>query len=257
MRIDAHVHGDFSKLDIAPAEYVSRCRALGIERIGLIEDPDDVMAAHQAMPDFVIPIARVDIDAVSVDQIREHLDRGAAGIKFIDPRFSYGDTRYDPLYAAISERGKVAVFHTGYLGRSFAAPSRPTDIALMRPAAVDCLSRRHPDLKIIMAHYGNPWWEEAWKIAWSTPHVYADMGGGTAIYRSLAMWREMFAPNGVLDETSLAKLMFASDVGYFEGEPNVKPYFDFYDKLLDAVGAPEELRERVNRGNAAALFALT
>lgn len=254
MRIDAHVHGDFSKLDIAPAEYVSRCRALGIERIGLIEDPDDVMAAHQAMPEFVIPIARVDIDAVSVDQIREHLDRGAAGIKFIDPRFSYGDPRYDPLYAAISERGKVAVFHTGYLGRSFAAPSRPTDIALMRPAAIDCLSRRHPDLRIIMAHYGNPWWEEAWKIAWSTPNVYADMGGGTAIYRSLAMWREMFAPNGVLDETSLAKLMFASDVGYFEGEPDVKPYCDFYDRLLEAIEAPAELREKVNKGNARALF---
>ncbi len=257
MRIDAHVHGDFAKLRIAPAEYVSRCRDLGIERIGLIEDGDCAFAAAEALPDFVIPIVRIDIDAVSVEQIGEHLDRGAAGIKFIDPRFSYGDTRYDPLYATMSERGKVAVFHTGYLGRSFAAPSRPTDIALMRPAAIDCLSRRHPDLKIIMAHYGNPWWEEAWKMAWSAPNVYADLGGGTAIYRSLAMWREMFAPNGVLDEPSLAKLMFASDVGYFEGEPNVKPYFDFYDRLLDAVGAPDGLRERVNRGNAAALFALT
>ena len=45
----------------------------------------------------------------------------------------------------------------------------------MRPAAIDCLSRRHPDLKILMAHYGNPWWEEAWKITWSSPNVYADL----------------------------------------------------------------------------------
>jgi histidinol phosphatase-like PHP family hydrolase len=92
MRIDAHVHGDFSKLKAAPAEYVASCRALGIERIGLIEDPDDVMAAHEAMPDFVIPIARVDIDAVTLSELREYLDGGAAAIKFINPRFSYGDT---------------------------------------------------------------------------------------------------------------------------------------------------------------------
>ena len=256
MRIDAHVHGDITKLEESPQEYAACCQELGIERIGLIEDPDDAFPAQKALPDFVIPIVRVDIDTVTVEQIHEHFDAGAPAVKFINPRFSYGDTRYDPLYAAISDRSKVAVFHTGYLGRSFGVPSRPTDITLMRPAAIDCLSRRHPDLKIIMAHYGNPWWEEAWKITWSTPNVYADMGGGTAFIRSLVMWREMLAPNGKLDEASLAKLMFASDVKYFNGEPEVGSYFEFYDELLDLVGAPEELRERVNRGNAMTLFGL-
>jgi predicted TIM-barrel fold metal-dependent hydrolase len=256
MRIDAHVHGDLSAMENPPEEYAQRCRELAIEAVGLIEGPDEVMAAHRALPDFVIPIARVDIDVAGVERIHECLDAGAVAIKFIDPRFSYGDPRYDPLYAAISARSKVAVFHTGYLGRPFGAQSRPTDMTLMRPAAIECLSRRHPDLRIIMAHYGNPWWEEAWKVALSTPNVYADMGGGTAFRRSLSMWREMLAPNGVLDETSVAKLMFASDVGYFEGEPNVQPYFEFYDRLFDAVGAPESLRERVNRGNAIELFQL-
>jgi len=256
MRIDVHVHGDMDKLAVPPEQYVARCRALGIERIGLIEGPESVFAAHEALPDFVIPIVRADIDVVTAAQLHEHMEAGAAGIKFIDPQFSYGDTRYDPLYAAISERGKVAVFHTGYLGRSFGAHSRPTDITLMRPAAVDCLSRRHPDLKIIMAHYGNPWWEEAWKIAWSTPNVYADLSGGTAFKRSLLMWRETLAPNGKLDEEGVGKLLFATDVGYFEGEPDVKPYFEFYDALLEAVGATETLRERVNRGNALELFGL-
>ncbi len=257
MRIDAHVHGDIANLQVSPVEYATRCRAVGVERVGLIEGPEAAFAAHRALPDFVIPIVRVDIDAVSTEEIRRHLDAGAAGIKFINPRFSYGDTRYDPLYAAVSERGKVAVFHTGYLARAFAAASRPTDIALMRPAAIDCLSRRHPDLKIIMAHYGNPWWEEAWKIAWSTPNVFADLSGGTARFRSLSMWTEMLAPNGKLDEVSAGKLLFASDVRYFGEEPEVEPYFEFYDALLGAIGAPPELQERVNRGSARELFGLT
>ncbi|UCC67713.1 MAG: amidohydrolase family protein [Armatimonadota bacterium] len=256
MRIDAHVHGDIAKLEGTPDEYAARCRGLGIERIGLIEDLEDVMAAYRLLPDFVIPIARVDIDAVSVEEIHDCFTAGAAAIKFINPRFSYGDTRYDPLYAAISEREKVAVFHTGYLGRGKLEQPQHTDFALMRPAAIDCLSRRHPDLKIVMAHYGNPWWEEAWKVTWSVPNVYADMGGGTAFQRSLLMWREMLAPNGELDEEGVRKLMFATDVGYFSGDPEVGPYLNFYDKLLDAIGAPEELRERVNRGNAIALFGL-
>jgi hypothetical protein len=42
-----------------------------------------------------------------------------------------------------------------------------------------------------------------WKIAWSVPNVYADLCGGTAIYRSLTMWTEMFAPNGRLDKRVL------------------------------------------------------
>jgi hypothetical protein len=55
---------------------------------------------------------------------------------------------------------------------------------------------------------------------------------------------------------SLSKVLFASDVGYFTGEPEVQPYFEFYDRLFDAVGAPESLREKVNRGNAIELFGL-
>lgn len=254
MRIDAHVHGKMSKLEVEPRAYVKECRALGIERIALIEDAESAFAAQRSMSDFVIPIVRVDIDAVSAEEIQNHLDRGAAGIKFIDPQFSYGDTRYDPLYAAISETGRTAVFHTGYLGRSFGSQSRPTDITLMRPAAVDCLSRRHPDLRIVMAHYGNPWWEEAWKVAWSTPHVYADLSGGTAYRRSLSMWREMFAPNEELDEQAVGKLVFASDVKYFEGPPQVAPYLDFYDRLFAAIEASAEVVEKVNRGNAETLF---
>lgn len=254
MRVDGHVHGDIAKLEGSPREYADRCRELGIERVVLIEPPERLFPALEALPDFIIPVVRVDIDTETLDDLRQHFEAGALGVKFIDPRFSYGDPRYDPLYAATSDAGKVAVFHTGYLGRPFGASSRPTDMSLMRPAAVESLSRRHPDLKICMAHYGNPWWEEAWKVTWSTPNAYADLSGGTAYRRSLLMWRETFAPNGELDRTSMEKLLFATDVSYFGEEPNAAPYFEFYDRLFDAVGAPPDLREKVNRETALALF---
>lgn len=258
MRIDAHVHGDLSRLTIPPEEYAADCRRRGVERVVLIADPGPCMEAYRALPDFVIPVPWVDIDAVTPHEIHEHIDAGAKGIKFIDPQFSYGDTRYDPLYRAIEGRGRVAMFHTGYLATGVFEKSRPTDITLMRPAAVDSLARRHPNLRILMAHFGNPWWEEAWKITWSNRNVYAELSGGTAFRRSLLMWREIFAPNGVRDDESLGKVLYASDVSIFRepGKEGFEPYFAFYDNLFAAVGAPPELRERINRGNAMALFEL-
>jgi len=259
MRVDGHVHGSRDRLTTSPQEFVAKCKAVGISHAGYIAEVEPTLAAYKELPDFVIPIPRFDIDRVKVKEIHDAFDAGAVGIKFINPRFSYGDTRYDPLYAAISDRKKVLVFHTGYLGRGrVASPPNHTDVELMRPMAVDRLSRRHPDLTIIMGHYGNPWWEEAWKVAWSTPNVYADVCGGTAIHRSLLMWREMFAPNGKLDETSLSKLMFATDMSiYVDDYPaDCKPYFEFYDALFDAIGASQAQREMVNEGTARRLLGL-
>jgi predicted TIM-barrel fold metal-dependent hydrolase len=259
MRIDVHVHGSRDHSTGPLAEFAAQSRAAGVERAAFIASPEETLQALEDLPDYIIAVPRFDIDVAKANELHDAMDAGAAGIKFINPRFSYGDTRYDPLYAAISDRKKVAVFHTGYLGRGRVATApNHTDIALMRPAAIDRLSRRHPDLKILMSHYGNPWWEEAWKITWSVPNVYADLCGGTAIYRSLLLWREMFAPNGKLDEVSLSKLLFATDERIFQSGyvESCEPFFAFYDALLDAVGASGSQREAVNSGTAVRLFGL-
>jgi predicted TIM-barrel fold metal-dependent hydrolase len=127
----------------------------------------------------------------------------------------------------------------------------------MRPAQIDVIARRFPELRILMAHYGNPWWEEAWKVSWSNKHIYADLSGGTAIHRSTRMWAEMFAPDGELLVGSISKLCFASDVAYFrDGAMRFEPYIAFYERIFDHVGLSPDLRERVNRGNARFLFGL-
>ncbi len=263
MRIDAHTHGDYAKLTMLPGDYVAQCRDRGIEKILFITDPLPCRTAFDALPDFVIPVPWVDIDRVTIREVNDCFDWGAKGIKFIDPQFSYGDMRYDPLYHAIAERGGVCMFHTGYLGLgldSYGIPRkpRPTDIALMRPSAVDCMARRHPTLKILMAHFGNPWWEEAWKMTWSNPNVYAELSGGTAYRRALRMWEDIFCPNGNLDTETLNRVLFASDVSVFRspGHEGFEAYFTFYDRLYDVVKAPEELREKINRGTAIELFKL-
>jgi predicted TIM-barrel fold metal-dependent hydrolase len=108
---------------------------------------------------------------------------------------------------------------------------------------------------MLMAHFGNPWWDEAWKIAWAHPNIYADLSGGTAYRRSMMLWRELFAPDGNLHSASFEKLCFGSDTTYFrQGNYGFQPYIDFYERLYEAVGAPDELREKVNIRNIQKLF---
>jgi predicted TIM-barrel fold metal-dependent hydrolase len=188
--------------------------------------------------------------------IERYMDRGCLGIKFIRPYHPYGDERYWPLYEAIERRGAVAVFHTGYLAFT-GREARPIEFKHMRAAEIDTVARRFPDLKILMAHFSNPWWEEAWKVSWSRPNVYADLSGGTAIRRSLAMWSETFAPNGQLLADSVAKLCFGSDTSYFHpGVHGFGPYIEFYERLLERIAAPAALRRGVWAGTLLKLFGL-
>ena len=256
MRIDAHVHGDPKSFEGDCAAYVESCRERGIEAVVLIEPLDACLEAVKKFGDFIIPVARVNMDTADAAEVETCLESGCRGIKFIRPAAPYADPRYWPLYDKIEQRGAVAVFHTGYLGFR-AREDPPVHMEHMRAAQVETIARRFPDLKILMAHFSNPWWEEAWKVSLSRENVYADLSGGTAIMRSTRMWAEMFAPDGQLLEASVNKLCFGSDTGYFfPGEFPFERYIDFYERIFDAIGLPEHLRERVSRGNIRSLFGL-
>ncbi len=79
MRIDAHAHGHLEKLTVPPAEVVASCRALGLERVVLIEPPEACRTAYETLPDFVVPVAQVDMDAVREKEIHDCFDWGARG----------------------------------------------------------------------------------------------------------------------------------------------------------------------------------
>lgn len=261
MRIDSHTHGEPTCFDGDPTAYVEACRARGIEAIVLIEPVDRCLAAVDRFGDFIIPVAMIHMDVATPHEVEACIQAGCQGIKFIAPAAPYGDERYWPLYGALEALGAPAVFHTGYLAFSPEAtgenPAHPVSMEHMRAAQIERISRRFPDLGILMAHYSNPWWEEAWKVSWTKPTIYADLSGGTAIRRSIRMWADLLAPDGELFEPSVRALCFGSDVPYFL--PDQYPferYVTFYERIFDAIGLSPELREQVNRDNVRALFHL-
>lgn len=257
MRIDSHGHGHATNLAETPSEYAERCRREGIDAVVLIAEPDPLFEAKRKMGSFVIPAALIEMDTARPEQIHRLFDRGARGIKFFMPRHAYGHERYYPLYEAVKERDGVAVFHTGYVMHDAEYSERyRVKMDDMRSAQVDTIERWVPHLRVLMSHFGNPYWEECWKVMWAHATVYADLSGGTAIWRSMLMWREMFAPNGQLMPECLGKVCFGTDMTYFGPQSGVEPYIRFHERLFDEVAAPAELRELVNAGNVIDLFKL-
>ena len=263
-RIDAHVHGrPFSNPALyrgSGAAYVKRMRKEGIHGVVLLAPGAACIKARRKFGNFIIPVPMYRLRELGRTDLRKDmahwLDRGCKGIKFIAPLHPYSDERYWPLYQEVADRGAVAVFHTGYLGFSGSEPEiPPIEMANMRAAHIDAVARRFPTMKILMAHFSNPWWEEAWKVSWTRANVYADLSGGTAFRRSLNMWAETFAPNGELMADALGKLCFASDTHYLRGgRHGFQPYIEFYEKLLDRLNAPQRLRKLVWAGTVKKLF---
>lgn len=255
MRIDSHAHGQPSQWKKDPQLYIEQCRKDGIDGLLLIAKLEDCLDGVKRFGDFVIPVLIVNIDRVGVREIEDGIRAGCKGIKFIQPRAPYSDERYWPLYETLEKLGVPAVFHTGYLMMFEERELHPTHIEHMRAAEICTISRRFPDLKILMAHFSNPWWEEAWKISTSRPNVYVDLSGGTAYRRAIRMWAEMYAPDGNLLKDSIGKLCFGTDVSYFHEKPHkFAPYIAFYEKLFDAIGLDAAMREQVNSGNIRKLF---
>ena len=275
MRIDAHTHGMHAEKDetgkyvlpIVPIwkpgdsmDGINATRALGVEKIVLLDPPHVAFELAENLPDFCIPVPQVVMEESSPEEIDELFSRGARGIKFIAPMRSYGDNGYFPLYEAVRDNGGAAVFHTGFLSHGFFHPghmlgrSDYVDIADMRPAAIDRICRAFPDLKVLMSHFGNPWWEETWTVMKSNKNVYADLSGGTACKKAMTMWKEMFAPDGKLDEASVGKLCFASDGCALIADGGLGRHVEHHDRLYDALGLPEALRRKIDWDNAAMLF---
>jgi len=255
-RIDAHVHGKPPTCKDEGKRFVDQYRSLGIDKIVLIEDPDVVLKALEVCGDFVIPVFRIKADIATPNEIETYFKMGCKGIKFIAPYHPYSDPRYLELYQVIAEQDGVAVFHTGYLTHQDYQIYTHVNLFDMAPAHLDAIARQVPNLRMLMSHYGNPWWDEAWKVSYSHPNIYADLSGGTAYIRSMMLWKELFAPNGNLHLPSVEKLCFASDIVYFDPELNIQPYYDFYDTLLGGIGAGKELADKINYGNASRLFKL-
>jgi len=76
-----------------------------------------------------------------------------------------------PIYNLLMKYDMPVIFHTGDCVSTMAR------LKFSHPLNVDDLAFRFPELKIVMAHMGNPWLWDAAEVIYKNENVYADLSG--------------------------------------------------------------------------------
>lgn len=131
-----------------------------------------------------------------------HQELGLRGIKLM-PMYAGFDPaaeEFDPLWEYAERNALPVLMHTGTTFMSQAV------LAYARPAIADDIARRHPELRLILAHMGHPYEGECIAVIRKHPHVYADISA--LHYRPFQLWNTLML---VQEYGVWHKLLFGSD----------------------------------------------
>ncbi len=202
--------------------------------------------AHQNS-DIMIPFASIDPHKglLGAREARRLVkDFGVQGFKFHPSvqGFHPDDRMCYPLYEAIQETGKPALFHTGQtgVGSGMRAGFR-IKLEYSNPMYLDAVAADFPDMPIIMAHPSFPWQEEALAVCQHKPNVYIDLSGWSPKYFPEILVRYS---NSLIKN----KVLFGSDF------PAITP--DRWLKDFETAGFRDEVKPLILKENAIKLLKL-
>jgi predicted TIM-barrel fold metal-dependent hydrolase len=222
-------------------------------------DWDKCEEAMRTFPDRVIALGRLSHGSDQAHLVDQFHDRGFKGLKMISLPRPYDDPAYYPVYEKAARYEMPILFHTGHLALSKRQVRGVVSHLKMRPGRLDAIARAFPELYLIGAHLGNPWWVEACGVAFKHARIFFDLSGGTAHRLSYARWRHLLM---TAEEENLRCLDEKLDLGivnkfvFGTDGPPVHYVLEFYTNLFDAFDFPPATRERILWRNVARMFGL-
>jgi len=165
---------------------VAEMAAAGIDRAVLIPMPtpqldvkrnnDEIASWVGQHPDKLVGFGSVNVhdSFAAVQEIKRCVeDLGLLGLKFHPPAQAFypNDASLYPIWEACVRYKLPVLIHTGTTWWGF------SKIKYAKPESIDDVACDFRELVIIMAHWGQPWWEEAIAVAWRHPNVYFDISG--------------------------------------------------------------------------------
>ena len=253
MIIDSHVH--LGKIE-ALKPILESCDKLGVDKVCVLATYRTAKLALKEAPDRVIPVVQVSLDREQSSYIHLLADNGMMGLKTTRPKYPYDHEIYHPFYSTAEEYGLPFLFHTGIVaGRT---PKSVNDN--MRPIFLDHLARTFKDLKIVMAHLGNPWWEEGAMAVRYSQTLYFDLSGSSMkrqppeYFKSLLWWGKPGHPyKADGDKHPFDKLLYGTDVA-----PEwMEDVWNDHQRLMDVMEVPEEYRRKIMGETAAEVYGVS
>jgi len=253
--IDIHRHYHRTEGDLEA--YMDRADEAGITKVGMSTcgplfnqlENEGVILAREAYPDRIISFGYVKLGIDGPETV-DHLNTlGFEALKMIVPKVAYNDPSLLPIYQRAEALGMPCNIHCGILGRLHNEAGHDVSNARMRPVYLDLPLRNCPELKILMPHLGQPWYDEAWMMIATWPNLYWDIAS-VCTKRPVEFLVGLFRSWGeeVFERVS-QRWCFCSDTS----DPVM--LIDRHNEILDALGADDALRESVFHGAAERLMA--
>jgi len=233
------------------------CLAAGGEEMGLA-DNKMIKKAFSKYSDLFIGFGYVRLGINGAGTVDELYSQGFKGIKVTRPKYNYDDKRFYPIYARAAALNIPILFHTGTVMRTKVDEFFDISSNRMRPIYLDTIARAFPKLRIIGAHLGNPWYDEASMTLFWNSNVYFDLSGSTLKRKGADFFREKLwwvgdtlkklaqDPdktwyNEAFNRHPFEKILFGTDVPYYE----IKQVIDEHEKVLQDLGLPNNLKRKV------------
>ncbi len=162
-------------------------------------------------------------------------DLGLQGLKLgpiyagFDPR----DDRCTPVYTYCQDRGVPILFHTG---TTF---NRAAPLGVSRPWLLDEVAIRHPELRIVLAHLGHPFYGECLAVIRKHPHVYADVSA--LFYRPWQFYNMLITAQ---EYKVTHKLLFGTDYPFAGARESIEGLRNI-NHIIGNSGLPEVSPETI------------
>lgn len=216
----------------------------------LSPDNNDVFQVMQKYPDRIIGQWVLDLDRHTPEMIGEAKDRGFRGLKITRPRKDYDADCYMPFYEEAERQNMSILFHTGMILTTCFDKEDDVSSNRMRPMQLDRVARRCPALKMVIAHMGYPWFDEAATMVRYHDNVFVDFTGSAygwrnrlspADFQKLMFWKDAFR-----------KVVFGTDVSFSEMEESLQDQ----RQLFRLLNLDDETQELIFHKNAEHLLCL-
>jgi len=185
--------------------------------------------------------ARTDLFSME-ERIRDGLVRGVKLYPGYD-RYAINDPSLESVFRIAAKYDVPVMIHTGD------TYSKNAKVRQAHPLLVDDIAVDYPDVKFVICHLGNPWFQDTAEVLYKNDNVFADISGLTLGEFTYDFERYML--QRVKD-----MIMYMGDPGrqlmYGSDWPLVR--MGPYVKFLENLELPEDQKENIAWRTAARLF---